>query len=72
MWKELGSQNFKTVGLHQPLNHITRVNTQVGSMCSETGTSLIYFVQIKQLEQCLPTTNFQPSSLPFHLKLVNV
>jgi len=31
MWKELGSQNFKTVGLHHQLNHITLVNTQVGS-----------------------------------------
>ena len=31
MWKELGSQDFKTVGLHQPLNYITRINTQVGS-----------------------------------------
>jgi len=31
IWKEVGSQDFKTVGLHHPLNHITRINTQVGS-----------------------------------------
>ena len=57
------------------INHYTTLpalTPRWGVMCSETWTGLMFFVQTIQLEQCVPTTNFQTSTLPSHLKYVNV
>jgi len=72
IWKEVGSQDFKSVGLHQPLHHNTPINTQVGSYVLWNGDWPYVFYTNKPIGTVCAQNEFPNFNFALPPKIVNV